>query len=250
MRKQYRLIIMITILLFVSLTTTGCDTYYNIQAGKLTKCGDVWSGDWGCGGAHYQSSDGQTFFYCSSTFVVGCSPATPPVNHPATPSVGCVPKYAYDNLINQGQSWEVVSQQQDQNNSPSPAQVTFTSTTSKTVTVTDKLDVIANLNVNVAGDAGILIGIITANVKAEIDHEVTRTVNATIGNSYNFSVPSGKTAYANYGVKVQITSGHLYDKAACSRGKSDWGNDVTYVPIASGWCVWTSDQPASICPSL
>jgi hypothetical protein len=248
MQKHYRLLTMTAILLLVALITTGCDTYYNIQGGKLTKCGDFGSGDHNCGGPHYQSSDGQTFYYCSSWWTMGCSLATPPVNQPTTSSAGCKPEYAYDNLINEGQSWEVVSQQQDQNNSSSPAQVTFTSTTSKTVIVTDKLDIITNVNVTAAGDAGILVGVITANVKAEIDHEVTQIVNATIGNSYNFSVPPGETAYANYGVKVQITGGHLYDKARCEGQKSDWRNDVTYVPIASGWCVWTSNQPA--CPSL
>jgi hypothetical protein len=78
--------------------------------------------------------------------------------------------------------------------------------------------------------------------------EVTQTVNATIRNAFDFSIPLGETAYANYGVKVQITSGHLYNKAACSGETSDYGTDVTYVPIAAGWCVWLSSQPT--CPSI
>lgn len=248
MRKGYGLTIFVTISLSLALIIVGCNApdsgYYIIHNGTRTPCNGFSSN---CGDDFYEveTPSGITY-HCTSAYGDTCDvfhPITPPATSPQ-----CVPKYVYDNLINEGQSWVVVSQQQDQNNSPSPAQATFTSMTSKTVTVTDKLDVIANLNVTVAGDAGSLIGIITLNVKAEIDHEVTQTVNAAIGNAYDFSVPPGETAYANYGVKVQITGGHLYDKAGCKGKKSDWGTDVTYVPIASGWCVWLSNQSA--CPSL
>jgi len=75
-----------------------------------------------------------------------------------------------------------------------------------------------------------------------------QSVTVAIGNSYNVTIPAGKTAYGNYGVKVQVTSGDFSDTARCEGQKSNWGTDVTYVPIASGWCVWLSNQPA--CSSL
>jgi len=240
--------VLIVTFLFLALTIVGCGsayTYFTIHNGRKTPCSDptsnIPSNIPGCSGPYYAVSENNgVTYYCQSKECFTPVPITPPPQ--------CTSKYVYDNLVNEGQSWEVVSQQQDQNNATTPAQVTFTSTTSKTVTVTDKLDVIANLNANVAGDAGILIGVITLNVKAEIDHEVTQAVNATIGNTYTVSIPPGETAYANYGVRVQITSGHLYDKAGCEGKKPDWGTDVTYTPIATGWCVWLSDQPP--CPSI
>jgi hypothetical protein len=257
MKRMVKCYGLIATLLFLAFMTTACDTVtdYNIIQGHKTDCqvggwfANPFSTAPACTYPYYESAthdDGTTSYMKCGVLRVSCQAIVPTTV--TTPTMQCKPEYAYASLTDEGQSWVVVSQQQDQNNSTSSAQVTFTSTTSKTVTVTDKLDVIANLNVTAAGDAGILVGVITVNVKAEIDHEVTQTVNATIGNSYGFSVPPRETAYANYGVRVQITSGHLYDKSRCEGQKSDWGTDITYVPIASGWCVWLSNQPA--CPSL
>ncbi len=158
-----------------------------------------------------------------------------------TASSGCTPNYVYDNLVNKGLSWKVVSQKQDQNNSTSPAQVTFTSTSSTKVTVTDELGLALSAD-------GSLTKVITASVQAHINHSVSTSVTTTIGNSTNFSIPPGETAYADYGVRIQITKGHFYDKARCEGDASDRGTDITYVPIADGWCVWTSSTPP--CPSI
>jgi hypothetical protein len=246
MRKHYRLIILVIASLFLSLIIVGCgapavyhDTkysYYTIHNGIKTPCNGGFSN---CGNDFYEvGSPSGSIYHCTPM----CNIFAPTYVSPTT----CIPNYAYDNLVNDGLSWVVTSRQQDTNNTVSPAQVTFTSTTSKTVTVTDKLDVIAKLG----GDADILIADITLNVKAEIDYEVTQTVDATIGNAYTVSILPGETAYGNYGVRVQITSGHLYDKAKCEGSKSDSGMDITYVPIDTGWCVWTSNQSPSLCPSL
>jgi len=90
----------------------------------------------GCGTDFYEEINGK-IYHCSAFNCDENDPVNPFVT--TTASNTCVPNYVYDNLVNEGQSWIVVSQQQDQNNSTSPAQVTFTSTTSKTVTVTDEL---------------------------------------------------------------------------------------------------------------
>ncbi len=164
-----------------------------------------------------------------------------------TPSP-CHPSYVYDNLVNEGQSWEVVEQQQDQNKSPSSLRVTFTSKTSKTVTVSDKEDLTITVDGSANASVGPIDATITARVKLQINHDVFQSVTTTIDNSVTYTIPAGETAYANYGVKIQITSGHLYDQAGCEGKKSDRGTDVTYVPIAPGWCVWTSDEPS--CSSI
>lgn len=245
MQKSLRPIAAIMLFFLLAFITTGCSGYnghgnnpYTIQNGVKSSCNpDIFGNS--CGNDYYEVTNGQTY-HC--TYWTGCdesNPVTPPVV-----TAQCVPNYAYDHLIDKGQSWEVVNQQQDQNNASSPVQAVFTSTTSKTVTVSDKLDVIGTLNIT----SPTPIGVITANVKAEINHEVTQVVNATIDNSTSVTIPPRETAYGNYGVRVQITSGHLYDTAKCEGNKSDWGTDITYVPIAAGWCVWTSTQPT--CPSI
>jgi len=171
--------------------------------------------------------------------IFACSTPTP---------VPCQPHYIYDNLINIGTSWIVVNQQQDQNNTTSPIQVTFTSTTSRTITVTDKLGLTqtSTSSEEVSGEA--IQDTITNSVAVAINHSVSRSVTATIGNGTVITIPAGKTAYGNYGVRVQVTDGRLYDQADCEGENSYFGPDITYVPVATGWCVWISGQPS--CPSV
>jgi len=254
MKKRYRLISFMIVSLFLVLTITGCnasDGYttttpfhpYTVVNGKKAPCDNDAIG-YTCGSRYYWDDNGKT--YACDTWGVwnGCDPShpvTPPITQPV-----CVPNYAYDNLADQGQAWEVISRQENANPSTSPAQEAFIAKTSKTVTVSDELDLTASASAN----ADIAIASITASVKAKINFKVTQTVDTTIGNADTVSVPAGETAYANYGVKVQITNGHLYDKAGCSGGKTDYGTDITYVPIDSGWCIWFSNQPATLCPSV
>ncbi len=235
MKKYYKLIVL---LLFVALT--GCALYTDTGYGYYTvhnSTGISCAGQGHCGLDFYEvGTPSGTTYHCTPLCNV-----VAPVNPPIT----CISKYTYDNLINKGQSWVVVSPQQDTNNSPSDLQVTFTATTSKTVTVTDGQRVIGSLT----GSASIpLIATVTASVKAEINRSVSQSITVAIGNSPDLVIPPGKTGYANYGVRVQITSGHLYDKGKCEGKKSDAGIDITYVPIAAGWCVWIDGQPP--CSSL
>lgn len=172
-------------------------------------------------------------------WVFGCTTPTP---------VPCQPHYVYDDLIAIGTSWIVVNQQQTQNNTTSPIQGTFMSTTSKTITVTDKLGMTTTSTSSTEISAEEIQHTITNSVAVEINHSVSYSVTATIGNSTDVTIPAGKTAYGNYGVRVQITDGRLYDQAGCEGENSYFGPDITYTPIATGWCVWISSQ--SPCPSV
>ena len=199
-------------------------------------------------GAYEETYNDQTYncwdtLGCDEDHPLAITPlavASPTVASPATV---CAPNWVYDKLVDKGQSWEVASRQEDTNNSSSPLSVTFTATTTKTVTVTDEEQFTANASISVD-----IIATITAGVKAQINHSVSQSVTVSVGNSPVLSIPPEKTGYANYGVSVQITSGHLYDKAQCEGNQSDAGTDITYVPIAVGRCLWVEGQTP--CPSL
>jgi hypothetical protein len=224
---------LIVVFVVLALLMAGCGsaTYYTFHNGTKNQCGSAGTPD--CGNDYYavDNTNGMTY-HCTGTPCFLTDPVTPPWN--------CSSKYAYENLADKGTSWKVITQQQDQNNSSVPAQVTFTSNTETTVKV--------SLDVHLSASADALLDVVYVSVKADINVSVTKSVSVTVGNSYNFTVPAGATAYGNYGVKVQITSGHLYDKATCEGKNSDLGNVVTYVPIAPGWCVWTTDETP--CPSI
>jgi hypothetical protein len=230
-------------LIFVSCgagTTPSVTSYYTIKNGVRATCTlDT------CTSPAYAVGDDGVTYYCRDKNPDNCIAVTP------TPERPCKPAFAYDTLIDGGKSWKVIPpQQQGQNNSTSPAQVTFTSKTSATITVTDSLSLTTTTTGSLSGSLGVIKATITESVKTTIDTSVSSSVTASIGNDFSFTVPAGDIAYANYGVRVQITSGHLYDKAGCEGPgkKSDWGTDITYVPIGIGWCVWTSKQPP--CPSV
>lgn len=232
MLRRCGLLVVLTLLVLMA---AGCDPvyssfHYTYENGKKIPC------NWNalqCGNSSYEDYGGKTY-HCTA---LQCDEAYP-VTLPQPSS--CSPNYVYDTLNDKGQSWKVVDHEVNQNNASTPVQVTFTSETATTVTVTDELGVTLSAKGSV--------GVIEAGVEAHINHSVSISVAVTVGNGDTFTIPPGETAYANYGVKVQVTSGHFYDKAKCEGNKSDWGTDITYVPIAAGWCVWTSDQ--SPCPSI
>lgn len=160
----------------------------------------------------------------------------------------CKPQYVYDDLIDMGKSWIVVNQQQDQNNSTSPTPATFMSITSKTIKVTDQQGMTETSGSSLGVNSEDIQSTITHSVQYQINISVSLSVTTTIGNSTTVTVPAGKTVYGNYGVKVQITDGRLYDQAGCEGENSYFGPDITYTPIAVGWCVWISG--ATPCPSV
>ncbi len=151
-----------------------------------------------------------------------------------TPQI-CSPKFAYNGLANDGQAWEVVKQQADQNATQRPVTIRFTSTSATTVT--------ASLSVNVSAHVAAILGVVFASVHAQVNASVTRIASTVVGNSVTVNVPAGATANGIYGVRVQVTRGHLYQANSCGPAKPDYGNVQTYVPITPGWCVWLSGQP-------
>jgi hypothetical protein len=174
---------------------------------------------------YYNPRNGNTYecadhYYCNGTEVAA--------------SVPCSPKFAYDHLVNLGQAWEVVNKQQDQNTTPTTADSTFTSSSATTVSASASVQITANVIA--------LFGAVFASVRAQINASVARTVNTVVGNEFTVTIPAGKTAYGIYGVKVQVTGGHLYQSNSCGSSQPDYGTVQTYVPISPGWCVWLSGQ--------
>ena len=153
----------------------------------------------------------------------------------------CSPKYGYDNLVDDGQAWQVVNQQADQNSSRRPITIRFTSTSATIISTS----IGAGITVGASG----ILGIVFASVQAHINASVTRTVSTKVGNAVTVTIPARVTAYGVYGVRVQVARGHLYQKNSCGAAKPDYGDVRTYVPIASGWCIWLSGQtPCRIVP--
>ncbi|HLZ56622.1 MAG TPA: hypothetical protein VKR06_06715 [Ktedonosporobacter sp.] len=258
MMKRYGLAV---ILLFLVLTITGCSAYdgennnpYMVVDGTATPCklpattpnSDSSQYPGRCSYNYYEVKDGKTYA-CSGWG--GCdedNPVTPPAVTVASPSAGCKPHWTYDQLVDKGVAWKILSSPQESvNNTTSPEQANFSVTIARTVTVTDEKQFTASLGAS----AKLAIVTITASVKQQVNHSVSQSLTVTVSNSVTLSVPPKETAYGNYGVSAQITSGHLYDTAKCEGSQSDVGTDVTYVPIAVGWCTWFSNQPDP-CPSI
>jgi hypothetical protein len=161
--------------------------------------------------------------------VYGC------IDSKGTPApVLCSPKFTYNDPVNYGQAWQVVNRQTDQNTTPGPITVSFTSTSATTVSTSASIDLSA--------DAYALLGAIFVSVHAQINASVAKTASTVVGNAVRVSIPAGMTANGIYGVRVQVTKGHLYQSNTCGSAKPDYGNVEAYVPIASGWCVWLSGQ--------
>jgi hypothetical protein len=207
----------------------GC--YYFINKGKAVACqGDT------SNVAICTNANGDFYnYYASATYLC--------VNQRCVNQVACSPKYAYDNLMNKGQAWQVVNQQADQNTTQGPITISFTSTSSTTVSASASIDLSAN--------ADALLGIIFVSVHAQINASVSKTASTAVGNEVRVTIPAGMTANGIYGVRVQVTSGKLYQGSSCGAGGGEinYGKVQTYVPIGSGWCVWLSGHtPCPVVP--
>lgn len=141
----------------------------------------------------------------------------------------CKPEYSYDNLSNKGEALEVVDQEQDTNASSSPEDVTFSSQRSGTVST--------SLNIHVEADFVAISEAVFVHVHGEINASISRTLTASIGNQTHLSVPGMAAGYGDYGVYVQMASGHLYT-SNCPGTRYDWGNVFSYTPEKVGWCTW------------
>ncbi|MDG4770392.1 hypothetical protein [Solwaraspora sp. WMMD792] len=175
------------------------------------------------------NSPGEFYVYVTSTDTTlrcdesSCAEAAAPVD--------CTGSVNYDDLKDHGIAWKVVSQEHNENATGSPVEVTFTSTKSETVEVNTELSFEAK------GDA------VVAAVRAEINRAVSESVTTSIGNSTTMTIEAGQTGYAIYGVRMQVTEGRMRNVNVCTDASEDLGQVTTYVPISSGWCLWTSDQP-------
>ncbi len=144
---------------------------------------------------------------------------------------GCQPQYVYDHIADQGRMLVVTDSEQAGNNSGRDATFTLTAERSTTVMVSADTGVEADL------------GAIVQGVRAHLNVSVSTSVTASIGNTTTITIPPGETGYGDYGVFVQLASGHLYGPN-CGQ---DYGAHVTSrIPIRAGWCVWvTGESPAS-----
>jgi hypothetical protein len=147
----------------------------------------------------------------------------------------CSRAFKYSALTSSGQAWQVVNRQTDQNSTDQPVTTRFVSNSATTVT--------ASASIHLSASADAILGVVFASVHAQVNASVTRVASTVVGNAVSVHVPAGATANAIYGVKVQITRGHLYQSNSCGPGKRNYGVVRTYVPISPGWCVWLSGQP-------
>src|SRR5205085_2981510 len=70
----------------------------------------------------------------------------------------------------------------------------------------------------------------------EINREVTTSISTSVSNSAPIAIPPFGEGFGNYGVKMQIATGHLF---GINSSKKDYGSVISYTPIATGWCTWT-----------
>lgn len=150
-----------------------------------------------------------------------------------TTPVLCSAKFAYDNLANDGQEWQVVNRQEDQNTTGQSITLRFISTSATTISTTASIDLTAN--------ADAILGVIFVSVHAQLNASVSKTASTVVGNEVQVTIPPHQTAYGIYGVNVQVATGHLYQNNKCG-GQANYGEVQTYVPIAPGWCVWISGE--------
>jgi hypothetical protein len=146
----------------------------------------------------------------------------------------CQAQYVYDHITDQGQKLVVTDHEQTGNNTGNDVTLTLTAERSKTVTV--------------SADAGIEadLGAIVDGVKVSLHVSVSESVATSISNSPTLKLPDGTTGYGDYGVFVQLASGHLYS----SNCGQDYGSHVSaQIPIGAGWCLWVTGQSPTSCES-
>ncbi|HLW01593.1 MAG TPA: hypothetical protein VKT82_23250 [Ktedonobacterales bacterium] len=173
--------------------------------------------------------------------IAGCGTYSPPaVSTPTTGATSnnpCAKSYTYDHLTDMGKAQVITDQEQDYNGSSGVETVKLDATKSATVTVS--VSETTTISTEVDLDA------VVAGVQQEVNSSVSFAVTASISNSPEIQIPAQSWGYGNYGVFVQVASGHLYS-FKCHK---DYGPNVkTYTPIAAGWCTWVTG--GSSCASV
>jgi hypothetical protein len=226
--------------------------YYQTKDGKLSAC----SGNSAGVGVSdicpdtkdsffYYDPDNNNTYYCDSGSHKNCEETdNNPVNPPSTitASTTCpTPSFAYSNLVNESTGWVVADEEVDQNTTQTTATATFSSKKSTTTSIT--------LNVDMQAYANAILGVVFAGVQAKVNFALVKTSTAAIGNSFSAQIPPNSTIHAIYGIKMQVTSGHLYMLNPCGSQKYDQPSAESRIPIAPGWCVWIDDNNVD-CPIL
>ncbi len=164
-----------------------------------------------------------------------------PQTEKVDPPVSCEQTASYDDLIDEGEAWRVVSRQQSENTTSGPVTVSFVSSSSSEVSI--------EWSAELKLDARVVSPVVLAGVQAGVNRSVTESVTAAVGNTFTLELAAGKTAHGVYGVKMQVTSGRLRTTKPCQGGAKDHGTVKTYLPISPGWCVWVSgDVPCATIP--
>lgn len=210
-----------------SVSNVGC--FYFISNGTAVACDVIDTSTQ----LNYCDNTSGEFYYDNNGLTVLCADHECETTTGVTTPSLCSAKFAYNNLANGGQAWEVVNQLEDQNTTQQSISTKFISTSATTISTSASF----NLTVNI--DA--IIDVVFASVRAQINASVSRTESTVVGNEVTVTIPPGKTAYGIYGVSVQVTNGHLYQSNSCN-GHLNYGEVRTYVPVAPGWCVWLSGQ--------
>lgn len=99
-----------------------------------------------------------------------------------------------------------------------------------TIAVTTKTQV--GVEISVGAGANVVL-----KASQEIDAQASTSVTASISNKITITVPPLSTGHGNYGVSMQVTSGHLYTNRC---GGKDYGEVISYAPLFSGWCTWVA----------
>lgn len=202
-------------------------------------------------------------FLVFTLLVSACDGDSSTTDAPSPPPASCQLQYVYDHVVNGGQVQEVVDTEANYNGTSQAQNMQFIATKSQTVTVSQstlsiqQFQAQAELNgIAIVDDA-----VVHAQAEAiydsvhEINNSVVMTKTATIGNQFNVVVGSWTWGYGNYGVYVQVASGHLYSQN-CPGQFKDLGNVLTFTPIRVGWCVWVrgpnlfTDGGQSPCPTI
>ncbi|WP_300603150.1 hypothetical protein [Trebonia sp.] len=211
----------------------GC--YYFVSNGIAVACQTNLSGGNFCtntNGNYYNYDFGETAI-CKNAGCTNTAIVTAPY------AANCPVKIVYNNLVNDGEAWRVVNQEQDQNSTQQPITTQFISTSATTVST----NFAGSVSVNVGGSLNEVFATIYANVHAQINASVSKTASTVVGNEVTVTIPPGKTAYGIYGVKVQVTGGRLSQSDPCGGpDNNNYGEVQTYVPLSPGWCVWVSGE--------
>lgn len=180
---------------------------------------------------------------CSSTTLYNPSASGASTSVPALPP-NCQTHFKYDHITDKGVFQKVLYREAASNQGDAGITAQFSAQKGGSVSITVGTKI--SIKVTPPMLAAVLEG------TAEINSQVVNTSTASVGNTVTLTLPPHEYGYGNYGINVQVTSGHLY---AIDCSKQDVRNATFNVPFSQGvWCIWTSSTPTlknnDKCPEL